>query len=137
LIYYRATLWSKEQAKEVMTPLTQKYVDVLITTIEDMAMIYDIGCGQYSAKHIIAGDINQFEDNDIQIFARSVIDLLGVKIIAITIRYPDSFEEHRWESAAMDTDGNYFRSPTKIESSYQIGWRWNMKCGILLWSDYQ
>jgi 2-dehydro-3-deoxygluconokinase len=110
---YRATLWSKEQAKEVMTPLTQKYVDVLITTIEDMAMIYDIGCGQYSAKQIIAGDINQFEDNDIQIFARSVMDLLGVKIIAITIRYPDSFEEHRWESAAMDTDGNYFRSPTK------------------------
>ena len=109
---YRATLWSKEQAKAVMTPLTQKYVDVLITTIEDMAMIYDIGCGQYSAQQIIAGDIDRFDDNDIQIFARDVMDLLSVKILAITIRYPDSFEEHRWESAAMDSEGNYFRSPS-------------------------
>jgi 2-dehydro-3-deoxygluconokinase len=108
---YRATLWSREQAKEVMTPLTQNYVDVLITTIEDMAMIYNIGCGQYSAQQIIAGDINRFEDKDIQVFARNVMDLLGVKILAITIRYPDSFEEHHWESAAMDADGNYFRSP--------------------------
>jgi 2-dehydro-3-deoxygluconokinase len=31
--------------------------------------------------------------------------------VAITIRYPDSFEEHRWESAAMDHEGNFFRSP--------------------------
>jgi len=32
-------------------------------------------------------------------------------VVAITIRYPDSFEEHRWESAVMDSQGNYFRSP--------------------------
>jgi 2-dehydro-3-deoxygluconokinase len=120
---YRATLWSKEQAKEVMTPLTRKYIDVLITTIEDMATIYDIGCGKYSAQQIIAGDINQFEDNEIQVFARNVMDLLNVKIIAITIRYPDSFEEHRWESVAMDVDGNYFRSPTikRIVLSDRLG----------------
>ena len=29
----------------------------------------------------------------------------------ITIRYPDNFEQHRWESAAMDADGQFFRSP--------------------------
>jgi sugar/nucleoside kinase (ribokinase family) len=32
--------------------------------------------------------------------------------VAITIRYPDSFEQHRWESAAMDADGFFVRSPT-------------------------
>jgi hypothetical protein len=31
--------------------------------------------------------------------------------VAITIRYPDSFEAHRWESAAADTQGGFFRSP--------------------------
>jgi 2-dehydro-3-deoxygluconokinase len=34
-----------------------------------------------------------------------------VQIVAITIRYPDNFEQHRWESAAMDAEGSFFRSP--------------------------
>jgi 2-dehydro-3-deoxygluconokinase len=33
------------------------------------------------------------------------------RIVAITIRYPDSFEQHRWESAAVNADGHFFRSP--------------------------
>jgi 2-dehydro-3-deoxygluconokinase len=37
--------------------------------------------------------------------------MFEVKIVAITIRYPDTFEQHRWESAAMDADGHFFRSP--------------------------
>jgi 2-dehydro-3-deoxygluconokinase len=35
----------------------------------------------------------------------------STQVAAVTIRYPDSFEQHRWESAAMDADGNFFRSP--------------------------
>ena len=34
---YRATLWSPEQAKAVLTPLVTDHIDVLVTTIEDMA----------------------------------------------------------------------------------------------------
>ena len=33
------------------------------------------------------------------------------EIVAITIRYPDNFEQHRWESAAMDAERHFFRSP--------------------------
>ncbi|HMN61272.1 MAG TPA: hypothetical protein PJ988_12950, partial [Anaerolinea sp.] len=51
------------------------------------------------------------EDDDIRAFAQKVMDLFKVRIVAITIRYPDTFEEHRWESAAMDADGHFFRSP--------------------------
>ena len=47
---YRDTLWSVEQAREVMTPIVTDHIDVLITTIEDMAKLYGIGCGQYSAR---------------------------------------------------------------------------------------
>jgi sugar/nucleoside kinase (ribokinase family) len=32
-------------------------------------------------------------------------------MIAITIRYPDTFEEQRWETAVVDSQGNFFRSP--------------------------
>ena len=109
---YRATLWSPDQARSVMTPIVTESVDVLITTIEDMAQLFNIGCGQYSAKQIVDGDIGRLEDNDIKAFAQEVMGIFKVRIVAITIRYPDSFEQHRWESAAMDTAGSFFRSPT-------------------------
>jgi len=108
---YRATLWSPEQAKAVLTLLVTNHVDVLVTTIEDMAKLYGMGCGQYSAKQIDDGDIGHIEDNDIRAFAAEVCARFNTKIVAITIRYPDSFEQHRWESAAADADGNFFRSP--------------------------
>jgi 2-dehydro-3-deoxygluconokinase len=108
---YRATLWSPAQAREVMTPVVADHVDVLITTIEDMATLYDIGCGQYSSQQIIDGDLGHIDDDDIKAFTQEVMDMFKVKIVAITIRYPDSFEHHRWESAAMDNTGSFFRSP--------------------------
>ncbi len=109
---YRATLWSPEQAKAVLTPLVTEHIDVLVTTIEDMAQLYGMGCGQYSARQIGDGDIGPIEDDDIRAFAAEVCARFDTKIVAITIRYPDSFEQHRWESAAADADGNFFRSPS-------------------------
>lgn len=108
---YRATLWTPDEARAIMTPVVSEHVDVLITTIEDMAKLYDISCGQYSAKQIVDGDMGAIEDDDIRAFAQAVMALFGVRIVAITIRYPDTFEQHRWESAAMNAEGDFFRSP--------------------------
>jgi 2-dehydro-3-deoxygluconokinase len=108
---YRATLWNPEQARAVMTPLLQEHVDILITTIEDMAKLYGMDCGQYSAQTIVDGDMGVVEDDDIRAFGRDIITAFDVDVVAITIRYPDSFESHRWESAAVDTSENFYRSP--------------------------
>jgi 2-dehydro-3-deoxygluconokinase len=108
---YRATLWTSEQCKALMTPLVKEHVDILITTIEDIAALYGIGCGRYSADQIDKGDIGELSDEDIKDFATHVGDLFDTKIVAVTIRYPDTFEEHRWETAAMDAQGHFFRSP--------------------------
>jgi len=108
---YRSTLWSKEECVEIMTPLIKNHIDVFITTIEDMAKLYGIGCGQYSAEQIDKGDIGPLEDDDIRSFAQEVGEKFDTKIVAITIRYPDTFEQHRWETAAMDSSGFFFRSP--------------------------
>ncbi len=108
---YRSTLWSPDQARELLTPVVSDHVDVLMTTIEDMAKLYGLKCGQYSARQVVDGDMGQIEDDDIREFARQVRELFNVKIVAITIRYPDSFEQHRWESAAMDDGGHFYRSP--------------------------
>jgi len=108
---YRSTLWSEEQFTEVMTPLVKQHVDILITTIEDMAKLYGVSCGQYSADQIDKGEMGEIKDEDIQDFVRQVAEKFDTHIVAITIRYPDSFEQHRWETAAMDDRGHFFRSP--------------------------
>ncbi len=107
---YRATLWTKDQCRAVMTPLLKQHVDILITTIEDMAALFGIGCGQYSAEQIDNGDIGELKDADIQDFASRVAERFDTRIVAITIRYPDTFEEQRWETAVMDAGGSFFRS---------------------------
>ena len=109
---YRSTLWSSDEAKEVLTPIITDHVDILITTIEDMAKLYNMNAGQYSAKQIVNGDIGILTDEDIETFAYQVKKKFKTKIVGITIRYPDSFEQHRWESAAIDSKGNFFRSPS-------------------------
>ncbi|UCG64750.1 MAG: sugar kinase [Deltaproteobacteria bacterium] len=109
---YRANLWSAEQAREILTPIISEHTDVLITTIEDMARIYGLNCGQYSAKQVINGDMGPLGDDDIRSFAEQVIQKFKTRILAITIRYPDSFENHRWEVAAVNSEGNFFRSPS-------------------------
>ena len=107
---YRSTLWRPAQCKEVMTPLLTDFADVLITTIEDMARIYGMDCGRVSAEEIVRGDIGQLADDDIQAFMRDLIDAFRLQVVAVTIRYPDTHEQHRWESAVMDSEGHFFRS---------------------------
>jgi 2-dehydro-3-deoxygluconokinase len=108
---YRATLWSRDQCRSLMTPLMQNHVDVLITTIEDMATIYGLGCGQWTAEQIDKGEMGTITDDDLRSFISQVGEMFKTKIVAVTIRYPDTFEQHRWESAAMDVHGHFFRSP--------------------------
>lgn len=108
---YRSTLWSPEQCREVMTPIVTDYVDVLITTIEDMAKIYGMGCGRVSADEIDMGELGQLEDDDIQNFLHQLTECFSLQVVGVTIRYPDTHEQHRWESAAMDRQGRFFRSP--------------------------
>ena len=108
---YRSTLWSKAQAVEAMTPILRDHVDIFITSIEDMAQLYGMGAGQYSAEAITKGDFGHIEDSDLKAFMGDIHERFNTQVAAVTIRYPDSFEQHRWESAAMDAQGNFYRSP--------------------------
>ena len=108
---YRGTLWSVAQCRDLLTPLIAEHIDVLITTIEDMAKLYGLGCGRVSAEAIDKGDIDRLDDEDIQAFLRQLVEMFRLKVAAVTIRYPDTHEQHRWESAAMDAQGHFFRSP--------------------------
>jgi 2-dehydro-3-deoxygluconokinase len=126
---YRSTLWSPQQCRDVMTPLIVEHVDVFITTIEDMAKIYGLGCGKVGVEDIVKGDIGQLENEDIQAFMRQLIERFDLQVVGVTIRYPDSHERHRWESAAMDSDGHFVRSaevrPIVLKDRLGGGDTWN------------
>jgi 2-dehydro-3-deoxygluconokinase len=108
---YRSALWTVDQAREVMTPIVAGHVDVLITTLGNMAELYGIGCGRYSARQIVAGDMGPLEDDDLRRFAEQAHQQFKTKIVAVTIRHADSSEQHGWESAAVHANGTFFRSP--------------------------
>jgi 2-dehydro-3-deoxygluconokinase len=110
-VNYRETLWEKNECAEVMSKIITDCADILITTIEDMARLFGFGCGQYSAEEIDRGDISHIADDDVKSFALSVMKRFKTKIVAVTIRYPDTFEQHRWESAVFSENGYFFRSP--------------------------
>jgi 2-dehydro-3-deoxygluconokinase len=108
---FRGTLWSRDQCRAIMTPLMTEHVDILITTIEDMAAIYGLGCGPWTADQIDKGEMGTITDEDLRTFIAKVRDMFKAKIVAVTVRYPDTFEQHRWESAAIDEQGRFYRSP--------------------------
>lgn len=138
---YRGSLWGIEECKQVMTPIIQQHVDWFITTIEDMARIYGMSCGQNSAEAINKGDVGQIRDADFKAFAEHIQETFQVSVVGITVRYPDSIEQHRWESAALDGDGNFFRSPSvrPIVLGDRIGggdtWNSGFYYGLLTESD--
>ena len=107
---YRSTLWNVEQCRQVMTPLIKDHADVLVTTLGDMALFYGLRCGMVGADTIARDEFIRVEDSDLQQFMNQLLEMFHLKVVALTFRYPDSHEQHRWESAAMDSQGNFYRS---------------------------
>ncbi len=108
---YRSTLWSPEQCRATLTPILEYHVDVLLTGIYEMAQFYGIGCGRYSAEAVLRGEAQVLEDDDLRAFGKAVHARLGTRVVAVTMRSPESMEMHHWETAAIDDRGNFFRSP--------------------------
>ncbi|NJL92807.1 MAG: sugar kinase [Anaerolineae bacterium] len=108
---YRATLWSEEECRRVLEPLLHQAVDCLITSVYDMARHFGIGCGRWSAADILANRPERLEDDDLRAFGAEVIRHFGLKQVAITLRAAENTLHHTWESAAMDAEGHFFRSP--------------------------
>ncbi len=94
---YRSKLWSKEEAKKVMSDL-MKYVDVCIANEQDAADVFGI-----SAEHtdIDGGklDYNAYID-----VARQLKDRFGFKKVAITLRGSISASVNTWAGMLYDSE---------------------------------
>lgn len=107
---YRSTLWDKEECREVMTPILEQDVDVLITGVHEMADFYSIGCGRYSPGEILDHEVEDLSDEDLRAFTDELLERFELQVVAVTLRHPDSLEGQRWESAVADVGGHFCRS---------------------------
>jgi 2-dehydro-3-deoxygluconokinase len=99
---YRAKLWSQEQAKAGLSPL-MKYVDVLVTTEEDTARVF------------------QIEGKDWKEVARKLADTFGCKIVAITLRENVTVWRNNW-TAIILADGQIYEDQTyEVEVVDRVG----------------
>ena len=80
---YRASLWSEEEAQASLTPL-MSHVDHLVTTEEDMWRVFKV------------------KGTDYDQVARKLVEQLGFKSVAITLREDISVLRNRWTAIAWD-----------------------------------
>lgn len=99
---YRAKLWTQEQAKAGLTPL-MKYVDILITTEEDTARVF------------------QIEGKDWKEVARKLTETFSFKVVAITLRENITVWRNNWTAIALKDGQIYEDQKYDIEVVDRVG----------------
>ena len=99
---YRNKLWTREEAKAVMTQVVQ-YTDVIIANEEDCADVFGI---KASSTDVHKGELDVAHYQEV---AEEVMKISKAKMVAITLRESLSASDNNW--AAMLYDGeNFFLS---------------------------
>jgi len=96
---YRNKLWTREEAKKVMTELVQ-YTDVIIANEEDCADVFGI-CASATDVHKGELDVDHYRE-----VAQEVMKISKAKLVAIALRESLSASDNNW--AAMLYDGKDF-----------------------------
>jgi len=92
---YRKNLWSKDQARAVMTGLAP-YIDVCIANEEDSADVFGI---RAAATDITGGHLSHDGYRDV---ARQLAETFGFKKVAITLRGSISANDNNWAALLYD-----------------------------------
>jgi 2-dehydro-3-deoxygluconokinase len=92
---YRAKLWSRERAKEVMDPLME-YVDVVVANEEDAANVFGIVA---RGSHPELGEIDAAAYEDV---ARQLVERFDLQVAAITLRESHSASDNTWSACLWD-----------------------------------
>ncbi|MCL2211683.1 MAG: sugar kinase [Treponema sp.] len=101
-INYRANLWTREKAKEVMTGLME-YVDICVANEEDAADVFGI---KASGSDVVSGKISHEGYKEV---ASELIKKFNFKQTAITLRESISANDNNW-AAMLCAGGNYYFS---------------------------
>lgn len=111
---YRSKLWSRQKARDVMTPLME-CVDVAIGNEQDAADVFGIEAG---ASDTEAGtlDISGYEHA-----ARTLHERFGLKMAAITLRESLSASDNNWSACLFDGEEFFLSRKYAIHVVDRVG----------------
>ena len=109
---YRSTLWSEEECRGVLEGVLVDHTDILIASPFDMAQHFGIGFGSKTPAEVLEQGLPAPSDDELRDFCARVLERFDLDTVAVTLRHPRSFDEHLWESCAMQADGTFARSKT-------------------------
>ena len=101
---YRKKLWSREQAKKVMSDII-RHVDVVIANEEDAADVFGIKAG---TTDVTSGHLSAEHYREVAVKLK---DLADISLVTITLRESLSASDNNW--SAMLYDGDQFYSSRK------------------------
>jgi len=99
---YRARLWTEEEARKCQEPF-MKYVDVLISTEEDVGRVLGIRAATYQAV------------------ARKLAEKFGFEVVCITLREDISVLRNRWTAIACAAGKIYDDKTYDVEIVDRLG----------------
>ncbi|MGD2122544.1 MAG: KHG/KDPG aldolase/sugar kinase fusion protein [Gemmatimonadota bacterium] len=92
---FRSKLWSKERAREVMTPLVER-VDLVVGNEEDASDVFGIRAGSTDVERGSL-DFSAYEE-----VTRALVERFDLRMAAITLRESHSASENSWSACLFD-----------------------------------
>ena len=111
---YRANLWTREKAGEVMGKLME-YVDLCIANEEDSADVFGI---KASGSDVTSGQISHDGYKEV---ALALIKRFGFKQAAITLRESISANDNNWGAMLCTGDNFYFSKKYAVHIVDRVG----------------
>ena len=111
---YRKKLWSREEAKKVMTGIV-KYVDVIIANEEDASDVFGI---EAEKTDVTSGKLSIDHYKSV---ARQLKELAGSKVIAITLRESISASDNNWAAMLYSNDDFFISRKYPIHLVDRVG----------------
>lgn len=121
---YRKKLWSREEARNVMTEVAQ-YVDVIIANEEDASDVFGI---ESETTDVTSGKLSQDHYKSV---ALQLHDISGSKFIAITLRESISASDNNWSAMLYNDDKFYESSKYPIHLVDRVGGGDSFAAGLI------
>jgi len=128
-INYRANLWTREKAGEVMGKLME-YVDLCIANEEDSADVFGI---KASGSDVNTGKISHDGYKEV---ASALIKRFGCKQVAITLRESISANDNNWGAMLCTGNDYYFSKKYAVHIVDRVGGGDSFGAG-LIYADLQ
>jgi 2-dehydro-3-deoxygluconokinase len=111
---YRGKLWSKDRAREVMTPLVEQS-DVVVANEEDAANVFGLTAGQSAVER------GELDLGGYELVARQLVERFGLDVAAITLRESHSASVNTWSACLWDGSEFLRSNAYRVELVDRVG----------------